>query len=398
MASNFQQAALSTAAARVGGRLFGLKFGIILVAAVLLLAIIIGPIVAIGGIPHTNGASAADPACAGGAADPTAAASHAAVAGYAGDQLKNAALIINAGASLGAPSYGINIAVMTAMGESALRVLDHGDVAGPDSRGLFQQRDNWGPLSVRMDPTGSALLFFKALLGKSGWQSMDPSQAAHAVQGNADPSYYTKYWSAAQQVVAALTYGSGGGCTTLALGNASQSAQTIMQLTKTGKIKWLDPRYEAQVQAYASSGGSSPSCYLDPRLLQVIAIVAQQEAPIGVSDLNRKCTGDTPGAGVYSFHWKGMAVDFYMLRGQITNGRDGNADATIQLLDQISNTKGAVGQSQCGTLNGYQLTTLYTFADTCNHLHYQLGPGTDQLHLPSSSASATRTTREGTSL
>ena len=82
MASNFQQAALSTAAARVGGRLFGLKFGIILVAAVLLLAIIIGPIVAIGGIPHTNGASAADPACAGGAADPTAAASHAAVAGW----------------------------------------------------------------------------------------------------------------------------------------------------------------------------------------------------------------------------------------------------------------------------------------------------------------------------
>ena len=47
--------------------------------------------------------------------------------------------------------------------ESSLRNVDHGDTAGPDSRGLFQQRDGWGPLDVRMDPAGAAGLFYAAL-------------------------------------------------------------------------------------------------------------------------------------------------------------------------------------------------------------------------------------------
>ena len=34
------------------------------------------------------------------------------------------------------------IGVMTAMGEYSLQVLEYGDAAGPDSRGLFQQRAN----------------------------------------------------------------------------------------------------------------------------------------------------------------------------------------------------------------------------------------------------------------
>ena len=37
----------------------------------------------------------------------------------------------------------------------------------------------------------------------------------------------------------------------------------------------------------------------------------QNFAQVGVSDLNRRCTGTTPGAGKASAHWKGKAVDFY---------------------------------------------------------------------------------------
>ena len=57
------------------------------------------------------------------------------------------------------------ISVMVALGESGLRVLDYGDGPGPDSRGLFQQRDNgaWGSYADRMDPTTSATNFIKAL-------------------------------------------------------------------------------------------------------------------------------------------------------------------------------------------------------------------------------------------
>jgi hypothetical protein len=47
--------------------------------------------------------------------------------------------------------------------ESTLRNLGHGDAAGPDSRGIMQQRKEWGPLEVRMDPAGATGLFLNAL-------------------------------------------------------------------------------------------------------------------------------------------------------------------------------------------------------------------------------------------
>jgi len=129
------------------------------------------------------------------------------VAGYGGVQLKNAALIVNAGKSLKLSLYGQQIGVMTAMGESGLRVLDRGDATGPDSRGLFQQRGNgaWGSYSDRMDPSISATNFFKALVQVSGWESLTPTEAAHRTQRNADPNHYTKYWDAALKVVDAVS-------------------------------------------------------------------------------------------------------------------------------------------------------------------------------------------------
>ena len=129
-----------------------------------------------------------------------------AVAGYQGEQLKNAALVINAGKALGLSARGQTIGVMTAMGESGLRVLDYGDGPGPDSRGLFQQRDNgaWGSYQDRMNPAVSATNFFTALEKVSGWEQLEPTMAAHRVQRNADPFHYQSYWAAAVDVVAAL--------------------------------------------------------------------------------------------------------------------------------------------------------------------------------------------------
>lgn len=51
--------------------------------------------------------------------------------------------------------------------ESLARRLRFGDTAGPDSRGLFQQRAAWGPLSVRLDPRKSTRMF---LTGGRGGQ------------------------------------------------------------------------------------------------------------------------------------------------------------------------------------------------------------------------------------
>jgi hypothetical protein len=127
------------------------------------------------------------------------------VAGYRGEQLVNAALVINAGQALGLNVRAQTIAVMTAMGESSLRVLDRGDAVGPDSRGLFQQRARgWGSYADRMNPTISATNFYKALVRVDGWETLPPTIAAHRTQRNADPFHYTRYWDDAVEVVTAL--------------------------------------------------------------------------------------------------------------------------------------------------------------------------------------------------
>lgn len=128
------------------------------------------------------------------------------VAGFCAPELAMAATILAAARDQGVGQYGETIGVMTAIGESGLRNLDYGDAAGPDSRGLFQQRDNgaWGTLADRMDPYTAATNFFRKLVRLPGWQSMTPTEAAHAVQVNADPGYYAQYWGEAQTVVAAL--------------------------------------------------------------------------------------------------------------------------------------------------------------------------------------------------
>jgi hypothetical protein len=128
------------------------------------------------------------------------------VAGYCQDRLINAAHIMNAGRDLGIGTHTQTVGVMTALGESGLRVLDHGDAAGADSRGLFQQRDNgaWGSLADRMDPYISAQNFFTKLTKVAGWKTMEPTLLAHAVQVNADPGHYAAFWARAESIVAAL--------------------------------------------------------------------------------------------------------------------------------------------------------------------------------------------------
>ena len=70
------------------------------------------------------------------------------------DQAANASLITAVAVQRGLPPRAASIALATAMQESKLRNIDHGDQAGPDSRGLFQQRPSqgWGTEEQVMDP------------------------------------------------------------------------------------------------------------------------------------------------------------------------------------------------------------------------------------------------------
>lgn len=128
------------------------------------------------------------------------------VAGFDAEQVKNAQAIMNAAKSLKLPVAAQLIGIQAAIGESTLRVVDYGDGAGPDSRGLFQQRANgaWGSYADRMDPTISATNFFKALQKLEGWETLEPTIAIHRTQRNADPNHYTKFRARATEVFKAL--------------------------------------------------------------------------------------------------------------------------------------------------------------------------------------------------
>jgi hypothetical protein len=133
---------------------------------------------------------------------------------YSAEQLQNARAIVGAGAALGLDAHGQAIAVMTAMGESGLDNLDHGDgVLNPDgssscSLGLFQQQyclpgHPWGDSAQQVqDPSTAASMFYAAMVRIPGWESMDPATVAASVQRNRDgASTYSPYWTRAEDLV-----------------------------------------------------------------------------------------------------------------------------------------------------------------------------------------------------
>lgn len=137
----------------------------------------------------------------------------ASVGRWKGNQISIAGEIIRAGRDLGLDARTITNGIMVGMGESSLTNVMHGDRAGPDSRGVFQQRDNgaWGSLQDRSDPYTAAQNYFRALTKVKGYQNMSPTMAAHLTQRNADPNYYSKFWGDASKIYGALTNGTGGG-------------------------------------------------------------------------------------------------------------------------------------------------------------------------------------------
>jgi len=132
------------------------------------------------------------------------------IAGFSGEQLINAALIMNAASTAGLGQQGKLIGVAVAIGESNLRNLA-GTSDGPV--GLFQQTNFWGRAADRMNPATSASLFYAALARVPDWTSIDPSAAGAAASGNGNSTAYTPFMQPAAQIVEALSaQGASQGC------------------------------------------------------------------------------------------------------------------------------------------------------------------------------------------
>ncbi|MCS5729431.1 M23 family metallopeptidase [Herbiconiux moechotypicola] len=155
-------------------------------------------------------------------------------------QLNHAATIITTGSqTTGVGRPGVVIALMAALTESSLRMLantgaypesadypNDGNGSDHDSLGLFQMRpqSGWGTVAELMDASYQARAFYggptgpnypspRGLLDIPGWQSLDPGEAAQAVEVSAYPDRYQNYQPVAEAIVTALTRpaGSGGG-------------------------------------------------------------------------------------------------------------------------------------------------------------------------------------------
>ncbi|MET9882449.1 hypothetical protein ABZZ20_04675 [Streptomyces sp. NPDC006430] len=120
------------------------------------------------------------------------------------EQAANAATIASVGVAKGLPERAVTIALATAMQESALRNLDHGD---RDSLGLFQQRPSqgWGTPAQIMDPVYSAGIFYDRLAEIKGYSRLPLTEAAQQVQLSGFPQAYAKHEPDATVVTAALT-------------------------------------------------------------------------------------------------------------------------------------------------------------------------------------------------
>jgi hypothetical protein len=118
-------------------------------------------------------------------------------------QAANASTIAAVATARRLPERAVTIALATALQESRLDNLDHGD---RDSLGLFQQRPSqgWGTEKQILDPVYSANSFYDALVKIDGYSKLPLTVAAQRVQRSGYPEAYAKHEADATLLAAAL--------------------------------------------------------------------------------------------------------------------------------------------------------------------------------------------------
>ncbi|WP_327411246.1 M23 family metallopeptidase (plasmid) [Streptomyces sp. NBC_01281] len=150
---------------------------------------------------------------------------------WSGEQEFNASVITNVARSRGLPPRAAVIGVATAIQESMLRNIRHGD---RDSQGLFQQRPSqgWGTVAQVTDPIYASNSFFKRLTDVDKWQTKPLTQAAQNVQRSGFPDAYAKWERAAGELVA-KSWGKGAvlsttsGCDSIANASSATGAWAL---------------------------------------------------------------------------------------------------------------------------------------------------------------------------
>ncbi|MGW0207386.1 heavy metal transporter [Streptomyces sp. NPDC003233] len=120
------------------------------------------------------------------------------------DQAAHAATIAAVAHARGLPERAVTIALATAIQESKLRNLAHGD---RDSLGLFQQRpsEGWGSPAQLRDPVYASGKFFDALVKVPRYVDLPVTVAAQDVQHSGYPEAYASHEDVAATLADVLT-------------------------------------------------------------------------------------------------------------------------------------------------------------------------------------------------
>ncbi len=120
------------------------------------------------------------------------------------DQAQHAALFAAMAERRHLPARAVTIAIATGMQESKLENIDYGD---RDSIGLFQQRPSqgWGTVEEIMDPVYSTGKFYDGLVKVKGYEDLEVTVAAQAVQRSGFPDAYAQHETRARAWASALT-------------------------------------------------------------------------------------------------------------------------------------------------------------------------------------------------
>lgn len=299
------------------------------------------------------------------------------IAGYTGDQLVNAATIMNVATAQGLGAQAQITGVAAAIAQSGLR---NTATTGSAELGLFAQSEAWGTAEQRLDPSHAALLFYAQLQRMPDWQTTAPAVVAVRVTGNGTADF-TGALQPASDIVSALTPTDGPQCQVS--GDAQALALELVTHLDNGTLTGLEQPPIDQIR-WIAEGKNVPDCGIDLRILQIIVIATRHFDRVGVSSINRKCTGELIGAGATSAHnidGGGRAVDFYSLDGRAITGADGLSIRLIGLLDRIVPKGSRVGQSDCRAEAGVPLALTHfgQFEDDCTHLHVDVKYATEPL-------------------
>ncbi len=196
------------------------------------------------------------------------------------EQAENAALIAAISVRRGLPPRAASIAIATAIQESKLRNLEHGD---RDSLGLFQQRPSqgWGTEEQILDPSYATNAFYDVLIEVEGYQDLPITEAAQRVQRSAFPNAYADHEADGRALASALTGETTGGAFSCVVRDDAEEVSP--RLNSRGLTRRAEQvrREAAAVFGDVPMGGFAPG---------------------GVSD------GHMPG----SAHYDGRAVDIFV--------------------------------------------------------------------------------------